>query len=277
MKFDMIVSGVGGQGILSISFVVDNAALEENLHFKQSEVHGMAQRGGAVVSHLRVSDKTIYSDLVPTGKADIILSMEPLETLRYLNYLSNEGIIVSSISPFENIPNYPEIGGVFDKLQSQENHTLVNSSELARAAGSHFAQNIVMLGAASHVMPMENKTMEKFIGVLFQAKGEKIVNVNVNAFRYGALAGEFYRKLLGSGMDLRDLAVIATKALPETYTDADVEAWKGVLAKAGKGNMLEWLKGRSGLIKMNADQAAAMLELNFEEATTGDFEDKVIK
>ena len=115
-KQDIILAGVGGQGILSIAFVIDNAALAEGLNFKQAEVHGMAQRGGAVQSHLRLAKGQVHSDLIARGGADMILSVEPLETLRYLDYLSPEGIIVTSSTPFVNIPNYPDLQNILDKL-----------------------------------------------------------------------------------------------------------------------------------------------------------------
>lgn len=272
MKFDMIVSGVGGQGILSISFVVDNAALEENLHFKQSEVHGMAQRGGAVVSHLRVSENEIFSDLVPAGSADLLMSMEPLETLRYLNYRSPGGVIVSSVSPFVNIPNYPELDGVIEKLQQAENHTLVNADGLAREAGSTYAQNIVMLGAASYLIPMENKTLEKYIEVLFQAKGERIIKVNIDAFRYGAMAGELYRNLLSAGMKKQDAYIVACNLGPDTYTDEVVKGWVDLCARNYTISLLTWLKDRKGLLFGGKETLAALANVDFEKAGPEDFE-----
>ena len=275
MKFDMIVSGVGGQGILSISFVVDNAALEENLHFKQSEVHGMAQRGGAVFSHLRVSDETIYSDLVPFGAASIIMSMEPLEALRYQDYLAADGAVVTSIAPFVNIPNYPELEDVIGKIQAIENHTLVNSADLARAAGSAFAQNMVMLGASSHIIPMENKTLEKYISVLFQAKGEKIVNVNIDAFRFGAMAGSFYRNLLAAGMELKDAAVVATKMAPAEYSEEEVKGWIALCSKAGKENLISWMKERKNLLNGKAVTIKALEAMDMAAADAEGFENAV--
>lgn len=271
MKYDMIVSGVGGQGILSISFVMDNAALEEGLKFKQSEVHGMAQRGGAVVSHLRLAEKEIFSDLVPMGKADLVLSMEPLETLRYVQYLSPEGTIVSSTSPFVNIPNYPELDEVLGKLQAYDNHTLINAADLARAAGSVYAQNIVMLGAASDGIPVENKTMEKFIGVLFKSKGEKVVNANINAFRFGSMAGKFYRDLLEAGVELKTAAIVGSKINPEEI-DKDAPAkLKTIIDKKGSDAFIAWLKNSHGLIKYNTENINKWSELNLDNASDTDF------
>ena len=108
MQNDIILAGVGGQGILSIAAVIGMAALDNGLFVKQSEVHGMSQRGGAVLSHLRLSDKEIYSSLIPDGEADMILSVEPMELLRYLPFLKKEGYLISNIKPVKNIPNYPK-------------------------------------------------------------------------------------------------------------------------------------------------------------------------
>lgn len=276
MKFDMIVSGVGGQGILSISFVVDNAAMEENLHFKQSEVHGMAQRGGAVFSHLRVSDETIYSDLVPFGAASIIMSMEPLEALRYQDYLAQDGAVVTSTAPFVNIPNYPELEGVIGKVQAIKNHTLVNSADLARAAGSAFAQNMVMLGASSHLIPMENKTLEKYISVLFKNKGEKIVNINIDAFRFGAMAGSFYRNLLAAGLELKDAATVAIKMAPAEYSDDEVKGWVQLCNKAGKENLINWMNERKDLLNGKANTIKALDALELSAATSESLENAVV-
>jgi indolepyruvate ferredoxin oxidoreductase beta subunit len=185
MKQDIILAGVGGQGILSIAFVIDNAALKQGLDFKQAEVHGMAQRGGAVQSHLRISDKPVFSDLIPKGGADMILSVEPMECLRYLDYLSPEGIVVTSRSPFLNIPDYPDNDEVLDAIATVENKIVVDSDKLAKEAGSPKAQNMVMLGAASPHLILEEENLKEFIRVLFGRRGEKMVEMNLKAFDLG--------------------------------------------------------------------------------------------
>ena len=98
MEKNIILAGVGGQGILSIAFVIDHAALDAGFNFKQAEVHGMAQRGGAVQSNLRYGDGEIWSDIIPMGKADMVLSVEPLEAMRYWQYLRPGGWVVTSLS-----------------------------------------------------------------------------------------------------------------------------------------------------------------------------------
>lgn len=185
MKQDIILAGVGGQGILSIAFVIDNAALEEGLNFKQAEVHGMAQRGGAVQSHLRISSEVIYSDLIPKGEADMILSVEPLETLRYFDYLSPEGIVVSSSSPYINIPDYPNLETILDKIKGVERRVIVDSQRLAKEAGFSKAQNMVVLGAASSYLILKRESLERFIRTLFERRGERVVEINLKAFRLG--------------------------------------------------------------------------------------------
>jgi len=188
MKQDIILSGVGGQGILSIAFVLDNAALLDGLNFKQAEVHGMSQRGGAVQSHLRLSDQQIHSDLVPRGMADMILSVEPLEALRYVNYLSEDGKIITSSTPYMNIPDYPDIEEVLEKVREINKPIIVDSKKLAAEAGSTRAQNMVMLGAASSHLIVKEESLIKFIEVLFKPKGQKLVDMNHRAFGLGKKA-----------------------------------------------------------------------------------------
>jgi len=185
MKQDIVLAGVGGQGILSIAFVIDNAALKKGLRIKQAEVHGMAQRGGAVQSHLRLSEEEVHSDLIPKGHADMILSVEPLETLRYLDYLGPEGYIVTSSTPMVNIPDYPAVEEILSSIREVERSIVVDSGELAREAGSGRAQNMVMLGAASHHLILEEADILEFIEVLFKNRGERLVEVNRKAFRLG--------------------------------------------------------------------------------------------
>jgi len=185
MKQDIILAGVGGQGILSIAFVIDNAALKEGFRFKQAEVHGMAQRGGAVQSHLRLSSGAIFSDLVPKGEADMILSVEPLETLRYIDYLAQDGVIVTSTSPFINIPNYPPIEKVLAKLKAEERCIMVDAEELAKEAGISRAQNMVILGAASPHLILKEENLRECIRILFEPKGEKALDMNLRAFQLG--------------------------------------------------------------------------------------------
>ena len=190
-KQDIILAGVGGQGILSIATVIDNAALREGLFIKQAEVRGMAQRGGAVQSHLRLSKDRIWSDLIPRGEADMILSVEPLEALRYLDYLRPEGVVVTSSTPFINIPDYPDREGLLARLQSIKGSIIVDSEKLAKEAGSSRTQNTVMLGAASRHLILREENLLEYIRVLFAQRGELILEANLKAFELGRRAAGF--------------------------------------------------------------------------------------
>lgn len=232
METNIIVAGVGGQGILSIAFVLDNAAMKEGFHFKQAEVHGMSQRGGAVQSHLRFSKEEIYSDLIPEGGADLILSVEPLESLRYYHYLRDGGVVISSASPFVNIPNYPELEGVYAKIAGLENHVLIDSDGLARLAGSPRAQNMVMLGAANYLLPFDRETCLGFVEQLFKAKGDKAVNINRTAFQYGEMVGEFFRACLENGLNADETRKLCGAIDPsQTLEVESLGAWKQVFEK----------------------------------------------
>lgn len=185
MKFDIILSGVGGQGVLSVAGIIATAAMMDGYSVRQSEVHGMAQRGGAVQAHMRISDETIESDLIGKGTADMILSMEPLESLRYIDYLSETGTLITSSNPFKNIPNYPELDKVLDTIKKVPAGTVVDAESLAKEAGSVRATNMVMVGASSEKLPVKEETLMKAIKDIFMRKGEKIVEMNYKAFSLG--------------------------------------------------------------------------------------------
>ena len=185
MKSDIILAGVGGQGILSIATVLGYAAVESGLYLKQAEVHGMSQRGGAVQSHLRISDKEIYSDLVPAGSADIIISVEPMESLRYLPFLSPEGWIVTNTTPFVNIPNYPEIESLMAEIKKQPHHIALDADAMAKEVGNSRGMNMVIVGAASLFIDLPFEKMEEGIRAIFSRKGEEIVDKNLQALKAG--------------------------------------------------------------------------------------------
>ena len=160
MKTDIILSGVGGQGILSIAAVIGEAAIHNGLYMKQAEVHGMSQRGGDVQSNLRISDKPIASDLIPLGKADLIISLEPMEALRYLPYLAKDGWIVTNSTPFINIPNYPEPEDVIKEINKMPHKIILDVDTIAKESGSPRTANIVMLGAASPFLGIPYEQIE---------------------------------------------------------------------------------------------------------------------
>jgi indolepyruvate ferredoxin oxidoreductase beta subunit len=185
MKTDIILAGVGGQGILSIATVLGEAALADGLTIKQAETHGMSQRGGAVYSHMRISDQPVYSDLIPGGSADLILSVEPMESLRYLPYLSETGYLVTNITPFVNIPNYPELDKVLEEIRRHPRFIAIDADAIAKEVGSTRASNMVMLGAASPFIDIEYSKIEDGIRTIFERKGEAVVNLNLEALRRG--------------------------------------------------------------------------------------------
>jgi indolepyruvate ferredoxin oxidoreductase beta subunit len=188
MKTDIILAGVGGQGILSIAAILGAAALNENLYLKQAETHGMSQRGGEVVSHLRISDTPVYSDLIPLGSAEIILSVEPLESLRYLPYLKNDGCLVTNTTEFRNIPNYPKLEQTFAELGTKLKIIQIDADKIAHETGNPKASNMVMLGAASSFIHIGEKIILKAIETVFASKGPAVVESNRQAF----LAGRQY-------------------------------------------------------------------------------------
>lgn len=185
MKFDIILSGVGGQGGLSVSTLITQAAIEEGLYVKQSEVHGMSQRGGEVLAHLRISDSPIFSPLIPKGTADLILSFEPLEGLRYVAWLQRDGFFITSSTPVKNIESYPDLEQILTKIRSLPNATVIDAEAKAREAGNVRALNMVLLGAASKILPIKKELIEQSIKNYFERKGSSIVESNIKAFTYG--------------------------------------------------------------------------------------------
>ena len=186
MKKDIILAGVGGQGILSIATVIGEAALQEGLYLKQAEVHGMSQRGGDVQSNLRLSSEPIMSDLIAKGGADLIISLEPMEALRYVEYLKPDGWIVTSCIPFLNIPDYPELEQVLARVRAYEHHVLLDVESLAKEAGAPAqAANMVLLGAAIPMLGIDHDKMLAGVARVFARKGETVVNTNLAAVEAG--------------------------------------------------------------------------------------------
>ncbi len=186
MKTDIILAGVGGQGILSIATVIGQAALEEGMFIKQAEVHGMSQRGGDVQSNLRLSDKPIASDLISLGQADIIIAMEPMEALRYKEYLNPEGWIITSSNPFVNIGNYPDKDAIVDELRQLQNVVLIDTEKIAAENKMSRSVNMILLGAASRALA--SISFDKLcdsVRTIFGAKGDAVVEMNVKALELG--------------------------------------------------------------------------------------------
>ena len=185
MKYDVILAGVGGQGVLSVATIIAHAAVSEGLEVRQSEVHGMAQRGGAVLAHMRISDGKIAGDLVPKGGADLIISMEPLEGLRYVHYLKEDGILVTAAEPLDNMAKYPDIEGIYTSIKKLPKWRIVQTEALAKEAGLAKSVNTVMVGAASSFMPLNIQNLEKTIADVFTKRDAGTVAANTKAFKLG--------------------------------------------------------------------------------------------
>ena len=185
MKTDIILCGVGGQGILSIATIIGEAAMNENLYIKQAEVHGMSQRGGDVQSNLRISSDPIHSDLIARGGADVIISMEPMEALRYLPWLKPEGWVITSSTPFVNIPNYPDMEVIKSDLAKLPHVIMLNIEQLAKDNGVPRSANVILLGAAQKALGLEYEKLEAAIRRVFARKGDAIVEANIKALSLG--------------------------------------------------------------------------------------------
>lgn len=185
MKTDIVLAGVGGQGILSIATILASAALADDLYMKQAEVHGMSQRGGDVQSNLRLSSQPIASDLIPLRGADLIVALEPMEALRYTPYLSHQGWIVTSTVPMVNIPDYPEMAGIEEALGRMPRVVAFDMDAVAKEVASVRSANMVLLGAASHFIDVPAPKIEAAILTVFGAKGDAIAQANVRAFQAG--------------------------------------------------------------------------------------------
>lgn len=191
MKTDIILCGVGGQGILSIATIIGEAAMKEGLYIKQAEVHGMSQRGGDVQSNLRLSSSPIHSDLIGNGQADVIISMEPMEALRYLPYLNKEtGWIITSSVPFVNIPNYPDMEQINSEYANMKNAISIDIEKLAKDNGIPRSANVILLGAALKALGIDREMVENAIRTVFGRKGESVVEANIKALAIGIEAGK---------------------------------------------------------------------------------------
>jgi indolepyruvate ferredoxin oxidoreductase, beta subunit len=185
MKCDIILAGVGGQGILSIATTIGFAAVKQGMFLKQAEVHGMSQRGGDVSSNLRISDEEVFSDLIPRGKADMIISVEPMESLRYLPMLGPEGWLITNTKPYINMRNYPEMTDILREIEAIPRHIAIDADTIAKNMGSSKSANMVILGAASPFLGLSFEMLEDAITNIFKRKGEEVIKVNLEALRAG--------------------------------------------------------------------------------------------
>jgi indolepyruvate ferredoxin oxidoreductase beta subunit len=185
MKIDIILCGVGGMGALSSAAIISKAALDMGWYMKQAETHGMSQRGGDVQSHLRLSDQPIASDLIPEGQCDIILSVEPMEALRYLPFLSKDGWVITNEKPFVNIPNYPELDAVLAEVKKIPHHIIMDADAIAKEVKNPKGTNMVVLGAASKYLKIDIEKLENAVRSIFGKKGDAVVEANIAALKAG--------------------------------------------------------------------------------------------
>jgi indolepyruvate ferredoxin oxidoreductase beta subunit len=185
MKKDIILAGVGGQGILSIAAIIGTAAMGAELYLKQAEVHGMSQRGGDVHSNLRLSDKPVASDLIPKGHADMIIAIEPMESLRYVSMLAEDGWLITNSTPHINIKNYPELHDILTEISTLPQHIIIDADKIAKNLGSKRAANMVILGAAFPFLEMDIKLFHGAIKTIFGRKGDDVVQMNIDALKAG--------------------------------------------------------------------------------------------
>lgn len=187
-RADIVLAGVGGQGVLTAAGILAEAGRRAGLTVKQGEIHGMSQRGGAVTANLRMAGGNVASDLIPRGRATMILSLEPVEALRWLPWLAYSGVVVTSRNPVRNIPDYPPLEEVVEALERLPHAVVVDADPLARAAGSGHANNVVMLGAASGFLPFPAALLREVVGELFARRGERMRELNLRAFDAGVEA-----------------------------------------------------------------------------------------
>jgi indolepyruvate ferredoxin oxidoreductase beta subunit len=259
MNYDLVICGVGGQGVLSIAWVIDHAAVEAGFHLKQPEVHGMAQRGGAVSASVRIADAPIASDLIPEGAADLVLSLEPMESLRYVGLLRPDGWIVTDITPLKNLAAYPETTRLIDVLFSVPRLVAVDASSLARKAGTAKAHNMVMLGAVASLLPMAGALIEQHLRALFARKGERIVAANIDAFRMGDAASRFSAALLAGGVPSSVAARIVPRLdfAPRPVDDDVIAQWIETLRGPQAVSAAAHVFSAGGLLPLDVDLAAA--------------------
>ena len=186
MTYNILLAGVGGQGVLSLAAVIAKAAMAAGLEVRQAEVHGMSQRGGGVQAHLRIADGPVYSDLIPSGGADMILSMEPLEALRYLPFLRPDGVVVTASEPVVNIPDYPDLESVLAAIRALPSAKIVDAEEIAKQAGNPKAVNMALVGAAGTWLPLSEEVIADSVRDMFARKDPRVIDANMKALALGA-------------------------------------------------------------------------------------------
>ncbi len=186
IKLDIVISGVGGQGAILASDIIGKAAVLEGVPIRAAETHGMAQRGGSVVNHIRLGCE--LGSMIPLHGADVLLALEPAEALRYIDSLSDDGVVIVNTQPVFPITvtsggdEYPDVSEIVSVLKSNHKVVAFNAFELAIEAGHPQAMNVVMVGAVSNYLPMSE---ELLIDCIKRMVPPKTVDINVRAFELG--------------------------------------------------------------------------------------------
>lgn len=257
---DIVLCGVGGQGILAIAQAVSITATRLNLYVKQSETHGMSQRGGAVISHMRYSDKPVFSDLIQSGNADLIISVEPMESLRWISYLSTTGHLVANVKPVENIPNYPELSEILGTINQLPGYTLLDADRVASMAGSVRAANMVLLGAAAEMLGFADEQWEHTLTEIWKKKGERTVAINLKAFEYGRDAGKLFRALTKAGMNTLDALLVASYTLPSAEGVNYADQWIEILNGDKADDLRSYIRSSGKPLPVNPDEIPELME-----------------
>ncbi|HII79464.1 MAG TPA: indolepyruvate oxidoreductase subunit beta [Methanosarcina sp.] len=185
-KLDLLITGVGGQGAILASDIIGKAAVVSGLSIRAAETHGMAQRGGSVVNHIRLG--TDLGSMIPKKGADIMLALEPMEAVRYLDFLKDGGVIIVNMHPIipvtvtSGLAKYPDVQEILDVLSEKYVVKAVNANELAYEAGSRLAMNVVMVGAVSGYLPIPKEALLESVKALVP---KKTIEINVRAFEMG--------------------------------------------------------------------------------------------
>ncbi|MBL1218635.1 MAG: hypothetical protein D8M59_14220 [Planctomycetes bacterium] len=259
-KRDLIMAGVGGQGILVIAHTVGITATRLGMYVKQAETHGMSQRGGAVISHVRYGVNPVHSDLVERGQGDILLAVEPMEALRWTGYLGPHGHLVASVKPVVNVPNYPELEEVLAHIQSFAAHTLLDADRLASQAGWAKSANMVLLGAVAPLLGFDDRDINLTLEEVWRPKGEKVITVNQRAYQYGRDAGLFYRALIEGGVAPADALVLASETEPSPDALHFVPAWAETLARDAGRSIVNAIHESNRPASVDPSQLAAIME-----------------
>jgi indolepyruvate ferredoxin oxidoreductase beta subunit len=181
----IVLSGVGGQGVLSLAQILLEALRRSGLQALQSEIHGMSQRGGSVHAQDCFSSLPLTSPIIEEGRADLLIALEPLEALRYVSMLAIHGHLVVSEEPQVNMEGYPPLDDVYAALKAVPGAPLVDTEDLARRLNHRQAGGMVLLGMASKFLPVAASVWREVISQRFESKGPRVTEKNLEAFEVG--------------------------------------------------------------------------------------------